>query len=121
MRFFTVMLQVAFLYVFSLAGSMISKFLHLPLPGSLVGMALLFVMLSAGIIREQYVSEGCRFLLRYLPLFFIPITVGVIKYPFLLSLSGLKIAAVIFVSTAIMISFSGLIVLIFRKESSQNG
>lgn len=53
-------------------GEILSHTLSLPLPGSLIGMILLFVLLNLHIIRLEHISAVSDFLLGHLPFFFIP-------------------------------------------------
>ncbi|MFC5652288.1 CidA/LrgA family protein [Paenibacillus solisilvae] len=46
MKFMKVFLQIALLFLFSLAGNAVQQALHLQIPGSIVGMLLLWVCLS---------------------------------------------------------------------------
>lgn len=57
-------------------GEILSKSLSLPLPGSLVGMILLFILLNLHIIRLDHICAVSDFLLGHLPFFFIPAGVG---------------------------------------------
>lgn len=53
-------------------GEFLSKSLSLPLPGSLIGMILLFLLLNFRIVRLEHISSVSDFLLGHLPFFFIP-------------------------------------------------
>ncbi|MEH7282742.1 CidA/LrgA family protein, partial [Bacillus toyonensis] len=50
MKYVTLLLQVGVLYVFSLAGTWIQGIFHLSMPGSLIGMLMLFLLLSTRIL-----------------------------------------------------------------------
>lgn len=62
------------LIIFGLAylGEIISNICSLPLPGSLVGMILLFLLLQFRIVHLEHISAVSDFLLGHLPFFFIP-------------------------------------------------
>lgn len=60
-------------------GEVLSKSLSLPLPGSLVGMIVLFLLLNFRIIHLKHISAVSDFLLGHLPFFFIPAGVGLIS------------------------------------------
>lgn len=57
-----------------------SKWLHIPLPGNLLGMLLLTVCLCAGWVKLQTVEKASSFLIKHMMLFFVPILVGVAQY-----------------------------------------
>ena len=62
-------------------GVGIVALLHVPLPGSVIGLLLLALSLNFKIIKVEYIQDGAGFLIGVLTLFFIPATVGVIDYP----------------------------------------
>src|SRR5262245_57700598 len=72
----TVGAQLVVLWViFAVSNAVVAR-LGLRIPGNIVGLGLLFVLLSAGIVRERWVSGAATLLTRHLAFFFIPITVG---------------------------------------------
>ncbi|MBU8714956.1 CidA/LrgA family protein [Brevibacillus parabrevis] len=71
---------VAILLAFYGVGVLASTWLHIPLPGNLVGMLLLTLGLVTGWIRMEWVDRASSFLIRHMMLFFVPIIVGVVSY-----------------------------------------
>jgi len=70
----------AALFVFQLVGEFIVQWTHLPLPGPLVGMALMLVaMLIRGRIPEALERTADK-LFSHMMLFFIPIVTGVMMH-----------------------------------------
>ncbi|MEJ8548028.1 CidA/LrgA family protein [Brevibacillus borstelensis] len=61
-------------------GTMASKWLHIPLPGNLLGMLALTLALVTGIVKLEWVEKGSLLLLRHMMLFFVPILVGVTPF-----------------------------------------
>lgn len=98
-KLLNITLQIAFLYVLSLLGGIIVEFLHLPLPGSIIGLIILLLLLHMKIVKKEYVADGAGFLLPILTLLFIPATVGVVNYPELLSWLGLSLLIITIIST----------------------
>lgn len=107
MKYLKILSQVAFLYVLSECGKWLMEALHIKFPGSIVGLILLFILLITKIIPESWISSGAETLLAYMTLFFIPVTVGIVDYPELISWQGLIIIGIIFVSTILSIVASG--------------
>ncbi|CQR58750.1 CidA/LrgA family protein [Paenibacillus riograndensis] len=103
------LLQVAGLTVFSMLVNVLTPFLHIPIPGSIIGMILLFLLLESGIIRLNWVEAGASWLLAELLLFFIPSAIGVMKYSKLLESDGLQVLAVVIVGTFAVMASSGLL------------
>lgn len=103
------LLQVAGLTVFSLLINLLTASLHIPLPGSIIGMIVLFILLESGVIRLNWVEAGASWLLAELLLFFIPSAIGVMKYSTLLEADGLQVLAVVLVGTFAVMASSGLL------------
>lgn len=74
-------LQIGILFIFSYIGTVIQNFFHLIIPGSIIGLILLFLCLCLKVVPVQLIDQGAGFLLSILTLLFIPITVGIMKYP----------------------------------------
>lgn len=113
-----VIIHIAILYVFYLFGNWIQETFNLFIPGSVIGMILLFILLMTNIIKVSWVEEGARFMINHLALFFIPATVGVIDYFELFSGKGFYLVPIVLVSTALVMAGSGIVGqwLIRRKE-----
>jgi holin-like protein len=85
----------------------LASLLHFPVPGSILGMLIVFALLQAGVIRLEWIDAGAKWLLAEMLLFFIPAAVGVLPYKGLLLGNGLQIAAVILCSTLIVMACAG--------------
>ena len=53
-------------------------FIPLPIPGSIYGLILMFVLLLLRVIKVEHVKETGAFLIKIMPLMFIPAGVGLI-------------------------------------------
>ena len=106
-RLAILLLQVIGLFIFSYVGDWISSLLKLPIPGSIVGLLLLFLCLYFKIIPETYIKDGAGFILIMLPLLFIPATVGIIQYPDFLSGKGVILIGMVMISTFLTMIVSG--------------
>ncbi|MBS4202425.1 CidA/LrgA family holin-like protein [Bacillus sp. FJAT-49732] len=116
-----IILQIGLLYLIFLIGSWIQKSLNLFIPGSIIGMFLLFVMLMTGIFKQGWIEKGSILLIKYLPLLFLPVTVGIISFPELLNIKGIQLIFVILISTAlVMISTGMLSQRLLRKRRYEN-
>ena len=67
---FTIILAVTFL------GEVFHKWIPLPIPGSIYGMVLLYILLCTGVIKLSWIKETGKFLIDIMPLMFIPAGVG---------------------------------------------
>ena len=102
------LVQVILLCVFSLGMSQLVNWLHLKIPGSILGMFILFILLQTKIIRIEWIELGANWLLAELLLFFIPSAVGIIKYKSVLINDGIYVTLVIVLSTAVVMACTGL-------------
>lgn len=73
-------LGLGVLLAFAVMGQALVTALHLPLPGSVTGMALLWAGLGTGVIRLHWIADAADGLLGILGLLFVPATVGFIGY-----------------------------------------
>ena len=69
-----------YLMLFWFVGEIIVRYLHVPLPGQIVGMALLLISLLSGLVRVEDVKAAADFLLKHMMLLFVPVVVGVVAY-----------------------------------------
>jgi holin-like protein len=102
-------LQLLTLLSLNFSGQFIVRDLHLPIPGTLVGIAGMFLLLWSGAVKLSWFDETGSFLMKHLAFFFIPVTVGLIDAGALLATSGIAIAVVLGVSAAVGIALSGLV------------
>ncbi|QIK70736.1 CidA/LrgA family protein [Erysipelothrix sp. HDW6C] len=84
---------------FAFAGDAIALLLHLPIPGSIIGLILLFLALQFKILELKKVERVGLWLKNNLAFLFVPITVGIITYFDILKTSWLNIVIVLVVST----------------------
>ncbi|WP_078593011.1 CidA/LrgA family protein [Evansella clarkii] len=90
--------------VFYMVGRLINSYLLPLVPGSIIGMLLLFtVLMIFGEKLSQWLQDGAKLLIKYLPLFFVPVTVGIIQYDNLVSLFGLFFFSLMMASSFIVL------------------
>ncbi|WP_099157455.1 CidA/LrgA family protein [Virgibacillus ndiopensis] len=68
--------QLLIIFGFLILGYSTATIFHLPLPGSVVGMLLLFVSLITGIMKLEWIEKVSSFQLKHLTLLFIPPIAG---------------------------------------------
>ncbi|MFC4425659.1 CidA/LrgA family protein [Deinococcus navajonensis] len=73
-------LGLGVLCTFAAAGEGLVRSAGLPLPGSVVGLALLWAALGLGLIRLHWIAPAADGLLGILGLLFVPATVGVLQF-----------------------------------------
>ncbi|OYY12972.1 MAG: CidA/LrgA family protein, partial [Rhizobiales bacterium 35-68-8] len=107
--------QILLLAAFWLAGDLIVRSLALPVPGGVVGMAVLLGLLALGWLDLRSVRLGAYWLLAEMLLFFVPAVIAVIDHQEFLSPLGLKIGFVILAGTMMVMMTTALTVdLLYR-------
>ena len=95
--------------LFYLLGCFVAALIGNFVPGSVIGMILLFCALSLKWVRPGHVKKVSMFLLDNMMLFFIPVGVGLITSYTLLSRYMLAIIVASLVSTVLVIAVVGLV------------
>nr|WP_210319586.1 CidA/LrgA family protein [Rhizobium wenxiniae] len=114
--------QVALIVLLWLAGEAVSRSTGLPIPGSVLGLFALLYLLITGTIRLSTMRRGANVLLADMLLFFVPAVLAVLDHSEFLGLVGLKVLAVIFAGTLMVMCMTALAVdvgyrLMLRMES----
>ncbi|GGN50728.1 CidA/LrgA family protein [Oceanobacillus indicireducens] len=104
---FRIITHIFFLYALLLIGNFLQEVFHLFIPGSVIGMLLLFLLLKMGIIKIKWMEEGTSLLLRHLTLFFIPVTIGFMEYLELFKGKGIFLLLITVISTALVMGVGG--------------
>lgn len=101
--------QFAIVTGVSLAGELLHHFIDLPVPASIYGMVLLFVLLETGLLKLSAIRETADFLLAVMPVMFVPAAVGILESWELIrpSLAGYLITTV--AVTVIVMAAAGLV------------
>lgn len=107
MKILFFILQFIFIYGFFLLGQLLRELFTIPLPASIIGFMLMFTALSLKLIPLRFVESGAMLMLSFLPLFFIPATVGVIEYIEVFAGKGSLLIALLIFSTLLTMAASG--------------
>lgn len=116
-------LQISLLSLFFLIGSSIQHYLNLIVPGSVIGLLLLFLCLFFNILPESWVRLGANFMTRHLIIFFVPATVAIINYYELFIGKGIFLVLIAIVSSLIVLVIAGYVSekLAKRREGTEHG
>jgi holin-like protein len=106
MKYFMIFVQVLILYLIYWVGTLIQGLLQTSIPGSIIGMILLFVLLQTKVLKEKWLAGGAQFLLTYLTLLFVPALVGIVNYLSFLKGNGLITVGIVLVSTLLVMLLS---------------
>lgn len=113
--------QIFLLWLIYYVSTWAVDFLSLPLPGSVLGMLLLFSLLSSGIIKEHWISLGANPLLKHLSFFFIPIAVGLMEWGELFIQKGHLLFLPLVISALVALVATGLVVQLLTKSLEKKG
>ncbi|MDO7906391.1 CidA/LrgA family holin-like protein [Paenibacillus sp. JX-17] len=113
-------LQIAVLMAFSYIMNLGASALHLPVPGSIIGIVILFALLQLKWIRLSWIEIGAGWLLAELLLFFIPSAVGIMNYFPMMEHDGLRILFVVLLSTFLVMAATGLIATVIAKRKEHH-
>jgi putative effector of murein hydrolase LrgA (UPF0299 family) len=104
----------AWILVMQSLGELLSRGLALAFPGPVIGMLLLLLALRWAAVRAP-VAVCAGFLLSHLSLLFVPVGVGVMTHLELLGQYGLRMLAVIVLSTWIGLAVTALTLNAFNR------
>lgn len=98
---------VTALLVCQVIGTAIQILFHLPVPGAVIGMVLLFVVLLVRKKPLREIDKASKLLLRYLPLLFVPAGVGVIDQFGLIGKEWVPLSITLVITLVATIAFTG--------------
>jgi len=88
-------------------GEILNMLIPLQVPAAVYGMVLLFVLLSTGIFRLEWVEDAADFLLAIMPMMFVSPGVGIMNSLELLQGSWLPIVVISVVTTFVTLFVTG--------------
>jgi len=107
LRVLKVIAQIGLLSLFVWLGGRLASLTGLPLPGNVVGLILLYLALSTGLVKLELIQEGADFLLRHLVFFFIPAAVDLMNWGGVFYQYGFRLALAIAGSTLLTFGVAG--------------
>ncbi|MBS4539030.1 CidA/LrgA family protein [Clostridium sp. D2Q-11] len=93
-----------------MVGEFINNILHVPIPGNIIGMVLLFIALHSKVIKLEMIEEVSEFLLKHLAFFFIAPGVALIALLDRLSSVWLSFGLILIISTILVMGITGVVV-----------
>ncbi|CAM4263004.1 Holin-like protein [Lacicoccus alkaliphilus] len=116
LKLLKIIFQIGILYILYWAGEWVAETLNLSLPGSIIGMVLLIFLLFTRTVRLEWIGEGAGFMVKYLPFFFIPSTLGIMQYYEIFAGNGFLLIVIVLVSTMLVMGVSGLIGELYHRR-----
>ena len=112
--------SLTLLLVCQLAGEIIARASGVPLPGPVIGMAILFIglMIRGGV--PEPLQQTTKSILDHLSLLFVPAGVGVMIYLPLIADEWLSIASAVVIGTLVTIALTAWIMSVILKRSVES-
>lgn len=107
MKLTKIVVQVAALYLFNIVGTWIQQALGLPIPGSLIGMGLLFLALCFKILPIKWFELGAETIIAIMPFLLVPSTLGLMNYGSFFMGQGMSLFLTVIASTFLIIIAAG--------------
>lgn len=108
--------QGAILWCIYWLGNQITTVTGLPIPGTVFGMILLFVLLACGILKLSYIQEAADFLLKHMLFFFIPVAVGLMEWGAVFYEHAVVLTAALLVGAVLPFFTVGIITQLLYRE-----
>ena len=108
--------QLMILFVISLIGEGISSFFHLPIPGSIIGLIILFLALQFKWLRTRHGNMVGNFLLANMTILFLPPAVGIMEKFDVIAPYLLPIVLIVFFAAVINIIIIALVVQFIKRR-----
>lgn len=113
--------QLLIILIVSCIGELLNFFIPLPIPGSIYGMILLFILLCCGVIKISQIKETGDFLIDIMPILFVPSAVGIISQLNQLKSIWIQIIIITIVTTFLVMGITGLVTqAVIRMKRGKN-
>ena len=99
--------QFLLILCISFVGEFLKYVLPLPIPASIYGLVLMFVLLETKVLKVEAVQDAGKFLIEIMPMMFIPAGVGLLNAWDTLKPVLIPIIVILFVSTIVVMGVSG--------------
>lgn len=103
------MIQIGIIATISFIAELLYFFLPFPIPASVYGMVILFVLLCLKVIKLPQVENVADWMLSVMPIFFIAPSVGLINSFDSIKGQVIPLVFICFISTVIVTALTGLV------------
>lgn len=112
-------LELVGLWTINKGGYAVVALLHVPLPGNVAGMLLLFALLCSRIVPVRLFERSSTLLSRHLPFFFVPIAVGLMDFGGMVVSQGWMLLLVLVASAAVGLCLTGWLAQLLSRLKAQ--
>ena len=114
--------QFMIILLVSFVGELLKYVIPLPVPASIYGLVILFILLETGTLKLDAVKETAVFLIEIMPLMFIPAGVGLMESWGDLNSMLVEVVVIILVSTVLVMGVSGKVTeLVLKRSANKKG
>ena len=114
--------QFMIILLVSFVGELLKYVIPLPVPASIYGLVILFILLETGTLKLDAVKETSVFLIEIMPLMFIPAGVGLMESWGDLNSMLVEVVVIILVSTVLVMGVSGKVTeLVLKRSANKKG
>lgn len=108
--------QLSYIMAISFLGEILSNIIPLPIPASIYGIIILFLLLLFQIIIIDKVEDTARFLMEVMPIMFIPAAVGLLESWNVIKGSIMQYMILIIITTVLVMIITGKIAQLFMGK-----
>ena len=101
---------ILILFVIQYLCNITIKLTHIILPAPILGLILLCFLLQINIIKKEWVKDSCEFLLKIMPMLFVPLLVGIIVYYSIIEKNLIQILLNVIITATFTLLLTGIIV-----------
>ncbi len=112
--------QLFIIIIVSFAGELIHYFVPLPIPASIYGLVIMFLLLEFKVIKLEQVKETSSYLLAIMPIFFVPPCVGFINAFPLMKQYGIQFLVIGIGTTVLVMVATGWVVQLIMRGKQKN-
>lgn len=101
--------ELAIYFGITFISEIIAKLLPINIPPSIIGIVILFMLLELKVLKTEDVEMTGDYLIKIMPILFVPAGVGLIKYLDVLKIVAVPMVFVITLSTAVVMTAVGVV------------
>ena len=111
--------QIAIIASVSFAGELLAHFVPLPIPGSIYGLVLLFLLLLTGVVKLSQVKSVGDFLISFMPIMFVSPLVALMENVDACKAFIVPILIIVTISTVTVMAVTGLVSQAIIKKNEE--
>lgn len=109
------LIQLTIILTTYFVGQLLQTLFYLPIPGTVIGLVLLFLALQIGIIKVEMIEDVCEFLISNMSFLFIPAGVGLMTSFGILKGKWIVFMVILIISTIVFWLITAYTVKFLRK------